>query len=202
MTNGAEAVIGRRGSYAKGVARRLEILDRAIEVFADHGAEGASLRQIAQTIGVSHAALLHYFDSREQLLVAVYEHAEAKRIAGGEGAGAESAVARMVEAATQNVKVRGLVQLYTTLVATALECDSVEGKRFFTARFEHVRGETARSLRREQQAGTVRDDVDAESLAAMLVAISDGLQTQWLLDSSIDLEGTIAAFGILLQPRR
>ena len=71
--------IGRQGSYSKGIARRREILDRAIEVFRDRGADGTSLRRIAEAIGVSHGALLHYFSSREELLVAVYEHAERRR---------------------------------------------------------------------------------------------------------------------------
>ena len=57
--------IGRAGSYSKGIARRQEILDRAIEVFRQRGADGTSLRRIAQAIGVSHGALLHYFSSRE-----------------------------------------------------------------------------------------------------------------------------------------
>ena len=36
-----------RGTYAKGIARRQEILDRAIEVFAERGADRTSLRAIA-----------------------------------------------------------------------------------------------------------------------------------------------------------
>ncbi|MGO1927566.1 MAG: TetR/AcrR family transcriptional regulator, partial [Brachybacterium tyrofermentans] len=68
--------IGRAGSYSKGIARRQEILDRAIDVFRQRGADGTSLRRIAEAIGISHGALLHYFSSREELLVAVYEHAE------------------------------------------------------------------------------------------------------------------------------
>ena len=71
--------IGRAGSYSKGIARRQEILDRAIGVFRERGADGTSLRRIAGAIGVSHGALLHYFSSREELLVAVYEHAERRR---------------------------------------------------------------------------------------------------------------------------
>ena len=74
--NPSQRVIGHAGSYEKGVARRQEILERAAQVFRERGADGTSLRRIAAMIGVSHAALLHYFDSREQLLVAVYEHEE------------------------------------------------------------------------------------------------------------------------------
>ncbi|OLH51248.1 helix-turn-helix domain-containing protein, partial [Xanthomonas oryzae] len=49
-----------RGAYAKGIARRQEILDRAIEVFAARGADRTSLRAIAKEVGVTHAALTYY----------------------------------------------------------------------------------------------------------------------------------------------
>jgi len=197
--SGDPSVIGRRGSYAKGVARRQEILDRAIEVFQERGADGTSLRRIAEAIGVSHAALLHYFDSREQLLVAVYEHAEAKR-AGDPDAPEPGAVQGMVDAATRNVTVPGLVELYSTLVAASLEAGSEHGKPFFTRRFEVVRGDVAARLREEQAAGTVRTDVDPDQMAAIIVAASDGLQIQWLLDPTIELERTLGVLGTLLRP--
>ena len=65
-----------RGSYAKGVARRQEILDRAIEVYARRGSDRTSMRAIAKEVGVTHAALTHYFGSLEDLLVAVYREHE------------------------------------------------------------------------------------------------------------------------------
>ncbi|MGO3885453.1 MAG: TetR/AcrR family transcriptional regulator [Mycetocola sp.] len=198
MTSDAPDVIGRSGSYAKGVARRREILDRAIEVFTERGADGTSLRRIAQALGVSHAALLHYFDSREQLLVAVYEHAETRRDDDADHPRPERAVDVMVDAAVQNVEVPGLVQLYSTLVAAALETDSVVSKDYFTSRFERVRATLSSELRRDQEAGLVRTDVDASDMAALIVAASDGLQIQWLLDPSIGLGDTLRAFSTLL----
>ena len=158
--------IGRQGSYSKGIARRQEILDRAIEVFRDRGADGTSLRRIAEAIGVSHGALLHYFSSREELLVAVYEHAERRRDLDRlekEGPSAlddELAVEVMANAAMANLEVPGLVQLYSTLVATSLESERGPAKEFFTARFENVRGGLATRLREDQAAGRVRGDVD------------------------------------------
>ena len=59
--------------YAKGIARREQILDRAIEVFARRGSARTSLRAIAREVGVTHAALSHHFGSLEALLVAVCE---------------------------------------------------------------------------------------------------------------------------------
>ena len=193
-------VIGRAGSYAKGVARRQEILDRAIEVFAQRGGYGTSLRSIAQAIGVSHAALLHYFDSREQLLLAVYEHAELKRNSDPAAPRPTSAVDVMTLAATANVAVPGLVVLYTTLVAASLEAGNATGRQYFTERFDRVRRGLADRLRGEQERGVIRKDVDPEQIAALIVAASDGLQIQWLLEPSVRLQEKLGALETLLQP--
>lgn len=196
----SEPVIGRRGSHAKGVARRQEILDRAIEVFRERGADGTSLRRIAEAIGVSHAALLHYFDSREQLLVAVYAHAEATRSARSAPPLTPPGVEMMVNAAIANVEVPGLVQLYSTLVAAALESGSEVSRDYFSARFARLRTELTTSFRAQQEDGRVRDDVPAEHLAALVIAASDGLQIQWLLEPSVELEGTLRSIATLLRP--
>ncbi|WP_114854326.1 TetR/AcrR family transcriptional regulator [Brachybacterium sp. YJGR34] len=197
-----DAPIGRRGSYSKGVARRQEILDRALEVFRERGPEGTSLRRVAEEIGVSHGALLHYFRSREQLLLALYEHTEAHRrdLREQEEPRDLGATEHLVAAAGVNVRVPGFVQLYSTLVAGSVEEGSEETRDYFTRRFERVRDLTAQRLRRQQEAGEVRADLDADALAALLVAASDGLQTQWLLDPEIDLEDTLGMFSELLRP--
>jgi AcrR family transcriptional regulator len=200
MTDDDAPVLGRPGSYAKGVARRREILDRAIDVFAERGGYGTSLRSIAQAIGVSHAALLHYFDSREQLLLAVYEHAESKRSADPAAPAPTSAVDVMLLAATANVTVPGVVELYSTLVAASLEAGNATGRAYFTERFDRVRRELADRLRLEQVSGQIRTDVDADQIAALLVAASDGLQIQWLLEPSVRLQETLGAFATLLRP--
>lgn len=190
-----DPAIGRRGAYAKGVARRAEILDRAIDVFRERGASGTSLRSIAEALGVSHAALLHYFDSRDQLLVAVYEHHERLRDTGRPGA-----VDNMVSAATANVQVPGFVELYTALVAASLDANNTAAREFFTARFERVRIDTAERLRRDQAEGRIRADIDPDAVASLIVAASDGLQVQWLLDPTVPLEGNLGAFADLLRP--
>ncbi|MFB3978473.1 TetR/AcrR family transcriptional regulator [Microbacterium proteolyticum] len=197
-----DTTIGRPGQRRRGVERRREILDRAIEVFRQRGADGTSLRRIAESIGVSHAALLHYFDSREQLLVAVYDHAAAKRAEEEAAHPVEPGTEEMIAAAIANVEVPGLVQLYSTLVAAALEVDSGVGKEYFTSRFERLRAELGETFRSQQAEGRIRDDVSADHLAALLIAASDGLQIQWLLDESVGLSDTLRTFGRLLQAPR
>lgn len=178
----AHAPARARGSYAKGLARRQEILDRAIEVFARRGAERTSLRSIAAEIGVSHAALTHYFHSREELLVEVYLESSRQLDAQHPASPDSSVVEIMTTSATRNREVPGLVQLYSTLVATALEDGHPYATDFATTRFARLRRELAEGVRQTQESGRMRRDADPDAVAALVIAASDGLQTQWLLD--------------------
>jgi len=188
----------RRGAYDKGVRRRREILDRAIEVFAERGAEGTSLRAIGQAIGVSHAALKHYFASREELLIAVYHAAEQRSIADDPPPPDVSVVGLMTHAARRNHGVPGLVQLYSTLVAGALEEGHEPSREFFGERFAGLRRFLTERIAAEQRAGRVRRDIAPEAAAALIIAASDGLQTQWLLDPGVDIEKSLELLEGLL----
>jgi hypothetical protein len=57
---------------------------------------------------------------------------------------------------------------------------------------------TSQAIRDGQAAGTIRDDVDADEAASLVLAVADGLQTQWLMDPSIDMAEHVEAFLRLL----
>lgn len=59
---------GRRLRYQH---RRPELLAAATEHVLRHGLDGLTLRRVADSAGVTHAALLHHFSSRSQLVEAV-----------------------------------------------------------------------------------------------------------------------------------
>lgn len=187
-----------RGRYAKGLARRQEILDRAIEVFARRGARRTSLRAIASEVGVTHAALTHYFGSLEELLVAVYRESERSPQGKAEPPTDASPAEMMRLSAAENREIPGMVQLYSTLVAAALENDHSPAEEFVSARFDRLRSEIAARVRELQAAGRMRGDLDAELVAALVIAASDGLQTQWLLDPGVDHEAALAMLDRLL----
>lgn len=189
-----------RGAYPKGVKRRQEILDRAVEVLADRGATGTSLRAIADAIGVTHAALLHYFDSREQLLIEVFRLSEEKSGKLDPIPAGSSVVGVMTHAARKNHGVPGLVQLYTTLVASALEEGHPEAQAFFGNRFATIRRELAAQVVAEQAAGRIRPGLSPSAVAALVIAASDGLQVQWLLDDAVSIEESLELLEGLLEP--
>ncbi|WP_431071439.1 TetR/AcrR family transcriptional regulator [Microbacterium phyllosphaerae] len=190
-----------RGAYAKGIARRQEILDRAIEVFAARGADRTSLRAIASAVGVTHSALTHYFGSLEELLVAVYQESTAPGRQQPDTLPDDATpTSRMLESARTNREIPGLVQLYSTLVAAALEEGHPAAREFATTRFARLRTDMADVIRHQQERGLMRDDMDADAVAALIVAASDGLQTQWLLDDSAPQQEALALLDRLLRP--
>lgn len=67
----------RRGPYAGTAARRAEIVRAALAGFAEHGYERSSLRDIAARAGVTHAALLRHFATKEDLLLAALAQRDA-----------------------------------------------------------------------------------------------------------------------------
>jgi len=48
-----------------------QILDAAAQMFSQHGIDGASMLQIAETADVSKATIYHYFASKDELVVAL-----------------------------------------------------------------------------------------------------------------------------------
>ena len=55
--------------------KRLEVLREAAASFNSKGYHGTSLNEIAASLGVTKAALYHYFPNKNALLAACFEHA-------------------------------------------------------------------------------------------------------------------------------
>jgi AcrR family transcriptional regulator len=185
--------------YPKGLKRRQQILDRAIEVFAEVGFEGASLRAIGEAIGVSHAALRRYFETREVLFLAVLQEKDRQALV--EAQERDRSGLGLAESLEDYAsKVPGLMALRHSMVARALEHGGERSREFFVERYEALREETLRSLELGAAAGYVRADIPLDAAAAVVVATLDGLSTQWLLDSKVDIHRGIVLLEELLLP--
>lgn len=54
------------------IGTRDRLLDTALAVFAEHGAAGATMREIARRAGVNVATPYHHFSSKRDLLLAIF----------------------------------------------------------------------------------------------------------------------------------
>lgn len=62
-----------RPPNSEGRDTRRDILDAALELFAEQGFSGTSMRQIARAVGVRESALYHHFESKEALFNGLME---------------------------------------------------------------------------------------------------------------------------------
>jgi AcrR family transcriptional regulator len=180
------------------VRRRRQILESAIALFAQRGVDRASLRSVGDAIGMSHTALRHYFSSRDELLVEVYRTHEALSFTDAPAA-AGAAVGEMVAAAERNRSIPGLVELYATLTTDALQEEHAVTREFVRDRFRSLRETLAARIESGQRAGRIAADIDPADAAALVIAASDGLQIQWLLDpGAVDVGRSLSILERLL----
>jgi AcrR family transcriptional regulator len=165
-------------------ARRREILGAARACFARHGYEGATVRRLEEATGLSRGAIFHHFRDKDSLFLAVAE---------------DDAVA-MVSTVARN----GLVQVMRDLldhaaagpaaapaggsaaldtagwlgtqleVSRRLRTDPEFAKRW-AQRSDAIAEATRERLRRQREAGVLRDDVPLGVLAQFLELAYDGL---------------------------
>jgi AcrR family transcriptional regulator len=182
--------------YAKGRATRRRIVEEAMALFGEVGYRSASLREIAARCGMSHPGLLHHFASKELLLGAVLEHrdvVDAERFALEEGTGPQR-LQQFVALVAHNAGVPGIVELYATLAAEASAADH-PAHDYFVARYQRLRERLTETFRAVQEEGRLRPGLDPAHLAVATIALTDGLQVQWLLDrGSVDMAAALGRF--------
>lgn len=191
---------GRRGPYAAGQARRQAIVDEALAVFSRTGFHGGSLREIAKRVGVTPAGLLHHFADKEELFAEVLRQRDEKvRAAAGEPA-EHTLIEQAQRVVSYNQTSRGLTSLYAIVSAEATDPDH-PSHADFAERYRERAAEAEEILRRGQDAGEVRADIDPAHAARLISAVMDGIQLQWLLDDSVDMVPLFEEFvGRYLNP--
>ncbi|MFI5802259.1 TetR/AcrR family transcriptional regulator [Streptomyces sp. NPDC051561] len=186
-----------RGSYAVGEARRQQILDTAIEHFAQWGFHASSMARIAHDCEITQGGLLHHFRSKEDLLLSVLAQSEQHDIeqlfATDPDTVAEGMEA-VVRLAESNTRRPGLVRMFNVLVGEAGN-QGHPAHAYFRARYDRVLAHTVGVLRAGADRGEVRPDVDVTAFAQEQIAVMDGLQFQWALDASaLDMPALLRAY--------
>ena len=178
--------MAQRGPYSKSAALRAQILDEALRIIGDNGYTGATVQQIADAVGMSKPGVLHHFGSRDALFTAILQRRDEVNAT---GYSMDSfTVEDLIATVRHNTTVPGLVALYSALTGEATShLELSTSREFFADRYRMVVGALTEAVRLAQVNGLVDLDRDPAVIARLLTAASDGLQTQWLLDPSIDM---------------
>lgn len=181
-------------------ARRQHILDGARRCFAAYGYEGATVRRLEQSTGLSRGAIFHYFRDKDALFLALAEQ-DARRMA-------------------DVVAEQGLVQVMRDLLDTARK-DGVAGdgaaedhsdrswlgtrlevsrrlrtdpdfRERWQAHSAELTASTRERLDRQAAAGALRDDVPVPVLTQYLELVLEGLVSHLAMGLPADaLDGVL-----------
>nr|WP_300141521.1 TetR/AcrR family transcriptional regulator [Propionicimonas sp.] len=186
----------RPARYAKGLAKREEILTTALEVIARTGYRRTSVRELAAAVGLSQAGLLHYFASKEDLFAEILLKRDDVDLARADSDNATPLEA-MVSIVRHNAEVPGLMQLSARYSIEATDPDH-PGHAAIADRYAGIRQLLIDDIETRKADGRLPAHLDAERSATLMIAAADGLQTQWLMDPGLDMAGHLAYLVSLL----
>jgi TetR/AcrR family fatty acid metabolism transcriptional regulator len=189
--------------------KRRDILSAGVRVFARDGFHPSRISDIASEANVGHGTVYLYFDSKETLLLAIYDElmgeafTDARRAA-EIGDGPVDKLRRFVNAQSALVEehreLAELVLLETPHTSRFLSSNAVERMNDQIAFIESLLREGVRS-------GVFRPDLDALAVATGLFAAVQGVLTRWLLEKRTlsprhPVECVLSAVlnGVLAQP--
>ena len=172
--------------------RRRLLLDAAVRVFARSGYQGARVGDIAEEAGVAHGLIYHYFDSKKEVLRAIFREnwglllARFRTVEEAEEPAAEklAGIAKILLRTWRNDP--DLVTVMVREVARSRHLqEEVEGVREAIAIVERIVGQG-------QTEGTFRRDLDPRLAAWFVYGGLEEVLTGWVLGQLPDGEADVA----------
>ncbi len=161
-------------------ARREEIIEAAVEVFAERGYRGASFDAVAERAGLTRQGVLHYFPSKKKLLMAVLRfREELSRDYLAADHAEEDFPTQLAEAMAFDHKNPALAQVHSVLMAEG----SVVGdpaREDIQAYCLELREHTVERLT-ERYGERLPSGLTPQAAATAVLMMIDGMQQQWLL---------------------
>lgn len=181
--------------------KRRQILIAASDLFGKRGTSNATLEEIAEQVGMTRAGLLHYFGSKQKLLMEVIKFRDNYELEEYEDnkmpSDGEEVIRHLLSSMKANEQRPGIVRTFSVLSGEAL-VDENPGSDYFSERYESLRRDIINAL--IDIARTYKLTIDmaqAEQASASIVAVMDGLQIQWLHSPDDVALADSAKFAIL-----
>jgi TetR/AcrR family hemagglutinin/protease transcriptional regulator len=173
--------------------RRAQLLEIAIDVFADRGLGAARHAEIAERAGVAVSTVFAYFETREALVDAVLDEVadlflQAAGRVHGQDKGCVEILRDVGDALVDFLRTHRSHAIVWLEWGSAVREDVWPLYRDFTERIVAI---TKRTLERGQREGCVAPDADIESLARLFASSSQSIARLQL--SEVDPE-TVARF--------
>ncbi len=173
--------------------RRTQILAAAARVFAQRGFHTSRVGEVAAEAGVSHGLLYHYFSSKDELLEALFEQAW------GELLTAIAAVEELDAPAREQLRQVAAILLRAWRrepdLVRVIVCEIGRGSRLAGRQddLRSVNRAVERIIRRGQDRGELRPDVDPRLAATIFYGGIDQILTSWVFGFAPDGDDEVDA---------
>jgi TetR/AcrR family transcriptional regulator, fatty acid metabolism regulator protein len=161
--------------------RRRQILDAAVRAFARRGYEACRVGDVATEAGVAYGLVYHYFHSKEELLETIFRETWTQML------DAIAGVESLEEPAREQLrKVVAIVlrtwkhdpDLVRVLVREVTRTPHLQRE---VTELEHAFDALERIVRRGQEQGAFRSDIDAQLAAWSLYGALEEILTGWVM---------------------
>lgn len=172
--------------------QRERILHAAMACFARDGFQKTTMGDIAAEAGVSDGLAYRYFSGKEEIVREAIRHGTAsalERALDPDLGGEESMIPMLLAVSFERFEIpdrKTTVGLRMRSVSEGL--DDAAAREQVVGRWRDHAELWESHLSADQERGLLAEDIDAAALARVMVAIHDGLDTQWALDSEMDVE--------------
>jgi AcrR family transcriptional regulator len=188
-----------RGARLPAAERRQALIDAARQVFARHGYHGTGTADIARACGCSEPVLYRHFAGKRELFAAVLEHCAAATVAALPNPSVSDDplgdLALRAEVVYRDPSWAELSQLRLLAVSMA---DDPEIAAALRRVLERMHATMAAAVRRAQELGHARPDVDPDSIAWMWIGLGMGSSVRQALYGDATLAETPAVARQLL----
>jgi AcrR family transcriptional regulator len=178
-----------RRAAPPGVDRRQQILEAALDVFAEHGFEGATTKEIASRADVTQGLIYFYFPSKEDLFFAAFDYQAAQlaeRMYGAietEGRPPEAVLREMIGRLVDALATPRMVSLLRIMQRTAVHSDPADPRELSSL-------EAARCRIKEQAhriGGMFKNYIQEQISTGTLRSVDPSLATQLFVSAVLSI---------------
>ena len=172
-----------RNSQIKGLTRKEQIINAARKLVIKRGSENITVRQIAEEVGFSEAAIYRHFKSKKDILYLLIESIEANLISDLEST-ARPELDRLENILMSHLSAvemrRGIsFQVIAEIVSLG---DKQLNKRINETLEKYI-GKLEEILEEEIDKGNLRNDLDANAASVVIFSVIQGLSNLWMLSN-------------------
>ena len=190
----------RQAAGARGGDKRERILDAAVRVFARKGFHATRVSEVAKAAGVADGTIYLYFNSKEHLLISLFEDRVERLLAYLE--------AELPRVATASRKLQRIIELQLGLlegerdlaevITIILRQSTKLMKEHAAPKFNAYLDVIARVIAEGQESGELRADVSPHLAARAVFGALDAIAMTWALGKA-EHGGLLRASGQLVE---